>query len=1054
MKQKLILTLLFSLCIGVQYLMAQQTAVTGVVYGDDGETLIGASVVVKGTSTGTVTDYDGKFSLNVPANATLLVSYVGMVSQEVRAQANMRITLESDSRAIDEIMVVAYGTARKSTFTGSATAIGSQVLEKRVLTNVTTALEGNVPGLQVTSGMGQPGSTPTFRIRGFGSINSGTNPLIVLDGAIFDGSFMDINPNDIESMTVLKDASSTALYGASAGNGVILVTTKQGKGENGSHTVNVSVSQGFSQRGISEYERLDVWQYYPVQWRMMKNMYQYGSAKQDEATAAKSASDNIAGRLQYNPFKGIAGNEIVGTDGQLNPAATQLLWGDDLDWLGETFSNGHFQDYNISYSSKTDKSDAFASFGYQDNEGYAVKTGMKRFSGRVNYNIYPVKWFKSGLNISATRSQSEVSVADDNDNSTSYNNIFRYARGMAPIYPIHRHDPETGVYILDNSGEKIYDYEGPRLTDPGRDALVETLFNERGNERDQMSGRGYMEFTLLDGLKLNVSGNLESRNLRTRRYENTLVGDGKGTGRFTIIQNGYNINQFNEILTYNKKFGDHEVDLLAGHENYSYKRQYTYGFRQGEIVSGLHEFGNFVNINSLSSFTDNYTKEGYLFRANYNFRDRYYASFSYRHDGSSRFHKDSRWGDFLSFGASWRVDQEDFLKDISWVNNLKLRASYGETGNDQVITRSGTSETIVYYAYQTLYNVGLNNKDEQGIYFDSYGTGNLRWETVVSTDAAVEFGLFGRLNGVIEYYNRHSSDLLFSVPTPTSSGVSNVKRNLGRIDNYGLEVTLDYLAYKNKDWNVSVGVNASTITNKIKELPEELPTIVDGTKQYEVGHSRYDFWLRQYVGVDPATGSALYLFDADNQSTGTDVFEKDGVEVTTNLNKAKYDYSGSSIPKIYGGFNATVGYKGFELSGVFSYQLGGKMLDGGYQGLMNNRYGYAMHVDVLKAWKEPGDITDIPRLDDSQAANFDGTSSRWLVSSDFLNIKSITLSYTLPRAILSHVGFKSTRVALSGENLYHFNARKGLNSAAEFNGTVYNAYLPARTVTASLNFSF
>ncbi|MDR1257960.1 MAG: TonB-dependent receptor [Tannerellaceae bacterium] len=1050
MKQKFVFTLLFSLCLGVQCLIAQQSGITGVVNGDDGEPLIGASIIVKGTSTGTVTDYDGKFSLNAPQGATLVVSYVGMITQEVSARANLRIVLASDLQALDEVMVVAYGTARKSSFTGSATAIGAQALEKRVLTNVTTALEGNVPGLQVTSGMGQPGATPTFRIRGFGSINSGTDPLIVLDGAIFDGSFMDINPNDIESLTVLKDASSTSLYGSSAGNGVILVTTKQGKGENGSHTVNVSVSQGFSQRGIPEYERLDVWQYYPAQWQMMKNMYQYGSAKEDAAKAAQSATDNIYKRLTYNPFKGVAGGEIVGTDGKLNPAATQLLYGDDLDWYGETFGTGHFQDYNISYSSKTDKSDAFASFGYQNNEGYALRTGMERFTGRVNFNIYPVKWFKSGMNISATRSQSESSVSDDLDSSNSYNNIFRYSRGMAPIYPVHKHDPETGAYILDDGGRKIYDYESTRLTDPGRDAVVETLLNERPSERSQMSGRGYMEFTIIDGLKLNLSGNLENRNLRSSRYENTLVGDGKGTGRFSITQNSYLISQFNELLTYRHAFGDHEIDLLAGHENYSYRRQYNYGFRQGEIVAGLHEFGNFVNISSLTSYTNNYTKEGYLFRANYNYKDRYYASASYRHDGSSRFFKESRWGDFWSFGASWRIDQEGFLKDLSWINNLKVRASYGETGNDNVMTDG----SITYFAYQTLYGVGYNNKDEQGIYFDSYGNRQLVWETVVSSDAAVEFGLFGRLTGVIEYYNRYSKDLLFEVPTPTSTGVSAVKRNLGRIDNYGIEVTLDYLAYKNRDWRVSVGANASTVTNVIKSLPEETPTIVDGTKRYEAGHSRYDFWLRQYVGVDPETGSALYLFDAENQARGNDVFERNGVEVTTTLNKAKFGYSGSVIPKIYGGFNLTLGWKGFELSGVLSYQLGGKILDEGYRTLMNNRYGYAMHVDVLKAWKKAGDITDVPRLDDSQATNFDGQSSRWIVSSDFLNIKNITLSYALPRTILQPIGFKSARVAVSGENIYQFNARKGLNSAAEFNGLVYNSYLPARTVTASINLSF
>ncbi|OAV66298.1 Outer membrane cobalamin receptor protein, SusC/RagA family [Bacteroidales bacterium Barb6XT] len=1042
MKRLTYVLLCFAISIGMA--VAQNTRVTGTVLSaDDGEPVIGASVMVKGTAIGTITNIDGRFELNVPSSSrTLVISYVGMVTQEAAVQASVRVVLQSDTQNLDEVIVVAYGTTKKSSFTGAATAVGSQLIEKRALTNVASALEGNVSGLQVTSGYGQPGSSPSFRIRGFGSINSSSSPLIVLDGAIFDGEMADLNPNDIESMTVLKDAASTSLYGSSAGNGVILITTKQAKGD-GTHNVSLNITQGFSQRGVPEYDRVSVWDYYPVQWEMLRNTYQYNS-KQDAATAAENASKNIYTQLKYNPFKGIANDAIVGTDGKLNPNANTLLWGDDLDWTKESYRTGHYQDYNLSYSSKTDKSDAFASVSYQDNQGYAVKTDLERFTGRVNYNIYPVKWFKTGLNIAASRSQSNK-ASSDNDSSNSYNNIFRFTRGMAPIYPVYKHDPETGAYLLGGDGERLYDTDGSRLSDAGRHAIAETLWNERLSNRDQLSARTYLEFSLYEGLKLNINANIENRNLRSKTYENTKVGDGAPAGRMNITQNRYTIYQFNQLLTYAKSFGLHNTDFLAGHENYSYERQYMYGMRQGEVLSGLHEFGNFVTINTLSSYTDTYTKEGYLFRGNYNYDDRYYGSFSYRRDGTSRFFTDSRWGNFWSFGLSWRIDQENFLKEINWINSLKLRASYGETGNDDLGT---------YYAYQTVYNNGLNNKDEAGIFFDKFGNKDLKWETSVSSDVAVEFGLFDRLTGSMEYYNKQSRDLLFDVPTPTSAGITSISKNIGKIANYGLEVNLNYLVLKNKDWKVSVGANVSTIKNEIKSLPEETPTIVSGTKQYKVGHSRYDYWLRQYVGVDPATGSALYTFDAENQSKGNDVFEKDGQEVTTTLSKAKYDYSESSIPKLYGGFNASVQYRSFELSGVFSYQLGGKLLDEGYKSLMENRYGYAQHTDVFKAWKQEGDITDIPRRDQSKTADFDGTSSRWLISSDYLNIKSITLTYTLPKSVLRPIGFKATRVSLSGENLYQLNARKGLNSMAEFSGTVYNAYLPARTVTAGLNVTF
>ncbi|GHV51066.1 SusC/RagA family TonB-linked outer membrane protein [Bacteroidia bacterium] len=1031
-------------------MFAQQTTlVSGVVIGeDDGEPVIGAAVMVKGSVIGTVTDADGKFSLNAPANATLQVSYVGLLTQEVKAGQGLRITLRTDAQNLDEVMVVAYGTVKKSSFTGAATAIGSQQLEKRVLSNITSALEGNVPGLQVTSGMGAPGSTPSFRIRGFGSINAGTDPLIVLDGAIFNGSFMDINPNDIESLTVLKDAASTALYGSSAGNGVILVTTKTAKAEGGSHQLDFAASHGWAVRGIADYDRLDVWQYYPAQWEMMRNVYQYNN-KQDAGTAAANASTNIYGQLKYNPFRGIANNQIVGTDGKLNPAATQLLYGDDLDWGNESYRTGQIEDYNISYSSKTDKSDSFASLNYRNEEGYVAMTEMQRYAGRINYNIQPVKWLKTGLSLSATRTGYTRNPSDDTGSSSSYNNLIRMTRVMAPIYPVYQHDMATGDYILDGSGEKIFDYNGPRLTDPGRHGLAESVWNTRQNKRDQLSARTYFDFNLYEGLKLSLSGNLETRNTRALVYENKLVGDGAPMGRMSINRYGYTVLQFNEMLSYNKTFGDHSMDVLFGHENYSYNYDYLYGMKQGEIASGLYEFGNFVTINSLSSSNTNYRKEGYLARANYNYKDKYYGSLSYRRDGSSRFYKDNRWGDFWSVGASWRIDQENFLQDVSWVNSLKLRASYGETGNDDTFVDGSRS----YYPYMSLYGVGDNNRDEAGIWFDQYGNRNLKWETVVSSDAAVEFALFDRLSGSIEYFNRYSRNLIFDLPVQSSSGISKYAANIGRIENHGFEIDLNYVAFKNKDWRINVGLNATTIQNVIKELPQD-EGIVDGTKRYAVGRSRYDYWLRQFVGVDPETGLALYIFDAEKQSPGADVFEKNGQTVTTTLNKAKYDYSGNAIPKVYGGFNTSIRYKHFELSAVLSYQLGGKLLDSNYQTLMNNRYGYAMHVDVFNAWKQSGDVTDVPRLDQTKSADFDGTSSRWLVSSDYLNIRNVNLSYTLPKPVLKPTGMKSARIGLGVENLAIFTARTGINPLESFSGTQYNSYVPARTVTATLNLSF
>jgi TonB-linked SusC/RagA family outer membrane protein len=530
------------------------------------------------------------------------------------------------------------------------------------------------------------------------------------------------------------------------------------------------------------------------------------------------------------------------------------------------------------------------------------------------------------------------------------------------------------------------------------------------------------------------------------------VGDGAPMGRMSINRYGYTIHQFNEMISYVKSYGEHSIDLLAGHENYSYSYDYLTGSKQGEIASGLYEFPNFVTINSLSSSTTDYRKEGYLLRANYDFRDKYYLSGSYRHDGSSRFHKTHKWGDFWSVGGSWRIDQEQFMQDISWVNSLKLRASYGETGNDNTQLKDGSTLTTTYYGYMTVFSNGLNNRDEAGIYFNRFGNQDLMWESAVSLDAAVEFALFNRLSGTIEFFDHYNRDLIFELPVQSSSGIVSYLRNIGRIDNYGVEIDLHYTAFKNKDWRVTVGANTTSVKNVIKELPED--GIVDGTKRYAVGKSRYDYWLRQFVGVDPDTGQALYIFDGENQATGADVFEKNGQTVTTTLNKAKYDYSGNTIPKLQGGFTASVTYKNFDLSAHCSYAVGGKILDTHYQTLMNNRYAYAMHTDVLKAWKNPGDVTDVPRLDQTRSADYDGVSSRWLISSNYLNIKNVNLSYTVPRKALSTLGFKSTRIGVNVENLMLFTARKGLNPQESFAGTLYNSYVPARTITCTLNLSF
>ncbi len=1081
MKDHLRMLLLF-LCINIGVATAQVSKVSGIVLSaEDNEPIIGASVLVKGTTIGTITDIDGKYAIgDIPATAkTLVISYVGMETEEIPIRAGeQRVIMKSDSKALDEVIVVAYGTQKKSSFTGSASTVGAQTIEKRALTNVISALEGNTTGVQVTSGTGQPGESASLRIRGFGSVNASNNPLYVVDGTVFNGNISDINPTDIEAMTILKDAASTSLYGSSAGNGVVLITTKKGKGKDGATGVTLNINQGWSKRAYNDYARINIWQYYPTQWEMLKNSYITGG--KDASEAATLASAKIAGTLKYNPYAGVEDANIVGTDGKLNPSISGLLWGNDLNWEDAAFKTGYRQEYNMSYNTKTAKSDTYASLNYLKDDGYMIKTDFERYSGRINYNIYPVKWFKTGINLNASRTKSNYSTATSG-NSSSYSNLTRFVRNMAPIYPIHKHDPKTGAYLdingqpTTNPKDYVYDYDGNRLSDSGRHGIAEAEWNDRQLVRVTQLGHTYITLTPIEELNATINYSIENRDYRAKVYENPLVGDGTaGPGRLNQTSSRTLTQTFNQLVSYKKSFGLNNFDVLLGHENYSYKYEYLYGMKTKEVVSNIFEFSNFVDISRLNSYTDEYKKEGYFTRINYDYDNKYYASVSYRRDGSSRFSKDNRWGNFWSFGGSWRINEENFMKDLTWINNLKIRASYGQTGNDDILNSDGNS---VYYPYMELYELGNNNRDEPGVYFKTMANPNLKWETQISSDVALEFGLFDRLTGSVEYFQKNSKDLLFDVSKPSSSGVTSVIENIGKVKNSGVEIELNYNFVRTKDWSASFGVNATFAKNKIVDLPSTMKEngYVTGSKKWMEGKSIYEFWLRQWYGVNPANGDGLYLLDeaawntamANAEATGNQstintlknaYVELDGKKLTNNYTYALYDFSGTSLPKVYGGFNFNVSYKQFDLSTTFSYQLGGKILDNTYTGLMSmQNFGEALSSDVLDAWKKEGDIASVPRLDNNSthATNIGQSySTRWLVKSNYLNLRSLTLGYTFPKQWTEPIMLSNLRINFTGENLFMLKARQGLNPMGNFNGLTYNEYMPSRNFTFGITASF
>ena len=1024
----------------------------------DNEPVIGANIVVTGTTIGTITDVEGRFSLdNLPANArTLTVSFVGMTSQTLPIKSEMMILLEDDSETLDEVMVVAYGTAKKSTFTGSASLLKSEKIEARPVTSATSALLGSTPGVQVASASGQPGSDSDIYIRGLGSISATNTPLIILNGMPYDQSISSINPNDIESMSVLKDASSAALYGARGGNGVILITTKTGSKDRMS--VNVKINQGFTNRQSQDYERLGVNDYLKVYWESARNQLISGGASPEQAGMA-AAQNLISGTLGFNPFN-VPDDQVVDANGVLNPNAT-FMWADDTDWEDAIQRTGSRTDIGVSVSGGNNKSDYYLSAGYLTEGGYIIGSKFDRYTLNTNVNSQITSFLKIGGTLSGNISKAEGQQSQASGNN---NNPFRFTRYIGPIYPIHVHDPRTKEYVLDANGNKVYDFgqaytieegvEAPsRAYIFGNNPAIELQNISNGCKRNQLNAKLYAEIRFLNDFKFTVNGAVGTSSRLGHSAsiyypEKTEVGSSTKTVSFETTWT------FNQLLSYTKNFGNHHVDVLLGHESYDYEYNYLKGSMQNQTIhNGNFEFSNYSVPDEQDSYTNTYKTEGFLARANYDYNSRYFLSASVRRDGSSRFYKDSRWGTFFSVGAGWRIDEERFMEDLDFIDLLKLRVAYGEVGNDAIGS---------YYAWQAAYEQAMNGLEAGYIQQRVVRNKDLQWEVSRNGDVALEFELFkSRLSGSVEYFDRRSSNLLFSIPQAPDTGTTSAYKNAGTMYNRGVEVDLNGRIIQTKDWTWSVGINATWLKNRITSLPVE--PYNSGVHRVEEGHSRYEFYLRQWAGVDPATGNSIYVPDPELTVESVDLVEVDGKTYTTNVNEAIYDWAGESTPKVSGGLNTNVSWKNLSLSLLFNFQLGGKMYDVGYSDLMTQPSGSASltsnkHVDILNRWQKPGDVTNVPRIEDFADTNMNaGTSTRWLISSNMLELASATLSYDLPKQWLEKVSMQGLRVYASGENLFLLTKRKGIFPRSNiFSGYSGNAdvYLPARVFTFGLNLTF
>ena len=1068
--EKRLMTLLAVLFLFVGGVLAQTKVSGTVVSQDDGQPVIGATVKVVGTNNATATDVNGHFSLSAKTGATLEVSSVGMITQKVQASGNMTVVLENDDKMLDEVMVVAYGTQKKSAFTGSATQVDSKAIEAHVSTNVTSALAGSAPGVQIINQSGDPVSgSPTIRIRGIGSMSAGNNPLIVVDGMPFDGSLATINPNDVESMTVLKDASAAAIYGARGANGVVLITTK--KGRNQDAEIRFDAKWGSNSRLIPQYDIIDdPGQYYETHFKQLYNsqIYNGKTAAEAYAFANKNIYDQNNGGLGYQIFTVPNGQNLIGTNLRLNPNA-KLGYSDGEyyyqpdDWYDETYHNSFRQEYNVSFSGVTEKLNYYASAGYLKDGGIVNNSDLQRYTARLNIDYQVKKWLKIGTNMNfAHRDANQPAYSSQWGSSV---NIFYITNMIAPIYPLYVRNADGSIKTQD--GRKVYDSNQTNFKRPNivGNAIRDNEVNRYKSYYDNFDGKFSAVITPIEGLTLSANLAVSSRNSR----ENDLYsafGSYSATDGMAYVTSTRYFNVTNQYLAnYRTDFANntHHLDVLAGYEQYKLKLQFLEGQNDHLFNPFVGELGNAVGTDNkqLDSYTQQYMTEGFLSRVQYDYLERYFVSASYRRDASSRFAPGHRWGDFYSIGLAWEMSKENFLKDVKWIDMLKLKASYGEQGNDNI---GGTSTTGWYIPYADQYNVNYSTSSGYSLVLKYKGNDNLTWEKSKAYNIGVDFSLFkGRLTGTLEYFNRLTSDLLYYKPVPLSAGnpTGEYPTNIGEISNKGIEFNVVGTIVKTKDILWTANLNLTHYKNKIEKLDPSVAEsgIKYSTSIYKEGGSLYNAYMYKYAGVDKETGQALYYYnvkDKDGNETGE-------VATTANFSKAdKYD-CGSVLPKLFGGFGTTLNAYGFDLSAQFQFQLGGKIYDGSYQALMHTQasVGQAWHKDVLKAWTPENPNTDIPRLDgDTQVGQ--AAVDRFQISSNFLSLNNLTLGYTFPKKLITPLTLSALRIYVAGENLFVLSKRQGLDPRYSLgiggytsgSGLNTNSYSAMRTITAGLTVTF
>lgn len=1013
---------------------AQNMTVKGKVTAN-GLEMPGVTVSVKGTAGGTITSLDGDFTIKADAGSVLVFSFIGYETVEVPVKGNgpINVELREKTTDLDEVVIaVPYGTAKKSTFTGSAGVVDKKIIANSQVASVSQALQGSVAGLQSFSASGQPGEDATILIRGVGSVNASTTPLYVVDGVPYDGALSSISNQDIASITVLKDAAAASLYGSRAANGVVMITTKQGS-KKSAPSIEISAKYGFSDRAVKDYEQVSTEQYFMLEWEAIRNMRMNLKKNPDTAEAAAAyATQNLT--LNYigiNPY-GTAYPQPIGTDGKLVEGA-RLLWNDS--WEDALSQDAHYTDLSARVSGGSENSQYYFSLGYMDNQGAYIGSGFKRYTLRANITSDLTKWLQVGVNVGLTHSIQDFPKSDD----SSLGNVVLAARSIPSFYPVYERDPETGAYVLDENGQRVYDYGKYRHGSyAGYNQAQSMLYDKNEIKRDAASVRGYLQVTPIEGLTYKMSLNIDYNSRFTHDYANPTYGKEPVTGSVSKSNTRTTGMTFNNVVNWEHTFGEvHNVRLMAGQEYYEFNTSNFGGSRSNVITDGYFEPDVASTLTGFSGNSDQYKLLSYFGQAEYNYAQKYFASVSMRADGSSRFHPDNRWGAFWSFGGSWKIGREAFVEEAagSWLSDLTLRASYGAQGNDNV----------GYYAYQALYSIG-SFLGETTLTTSRLDTPELSWETNLNANIGLDFSLWSnRLFGTVEWFQRTSKDLLFARDLVPSSGFSSIDDNIGKVRNYGWEFTLGGTPILTRDWTWRLSVNATTYKNEIVNIPTDV--MWSGTKKWVKGGSLYDFWMYEWAGVDPETGDAQwYMTDTE---TGERV-KTTNYGPLTSQDKVKV---GNALPKVSGGFQSDLTWRDLSLSMAFAYSIGNKIYNRDKASLMgvSGANGSTMSKDLLNRWTPENTQTDVPRLEYDQTSYFTSASTRWLVDGSYLRLKTVTLNYNLPKKWIQPAMLKDVSIYVQGENLLTFSKQQGLDPEQALGGVTYWRYPAMKTLSFGIN---